>query len=448
LLNLTDNAAAALSSRGIFPVMDIQRSAPLEAVMDLLLDAVCVVDREGHFLFVSAAFERIFGYRCDEVAGRAMIEYVLPEDRERTLRAAAEIMSGEPKLSFENRYVRKDGRVVHVMWSARWSENEQVRVAVAHDITARKRAESMQTAMYAMSEAAHVATDPFELLALAHRIVADLLPADRAMVAVRNDNDGALNIAYAADAQGLPADALPARCLEFCEDIVRRGEPEMRALDDGEQWLGAPLSSADDRLGAIALKRRAGGPLFAVRDRDLLHFVATQIATALERMRLQTRLRRMAQYDALTGLPNRALLHDRIDTAIAAARRARGRLALLYLDLNRFKDVNDTLGHAAGDQLLQDIAQRLRRAVRDADTVARLGGDEFVVLLGDLTQAADAAHVADKIGEALRPPFVVEGRELDVSASIGVAHWPEDGDGTKELLLTADAAMYAAKRRR
>jgi diguanylate cyclase (GGDEF)-like protein/PAS domain S-box-containing protein len=428
--------------------MDRRRTAPLEAVMDLLLDAVCVVDEFGHFVFVSAAFERIFGYSCDEVIGRRMIDLVLPEDRERTLRAAAEIMSGDPKLSFENRYVRKDGAIVHILWSARWSESERLRVAIAHDITARRRAGDMQAAMYAMSEAAHVATDLFDLLARAHRIVADLLPAERMMVGVRNEMDGAFNIAYAADAHGDPVDGLPARCIDFCADVVTRGETRLMAGERGETWLGAPLVSADGCLGALALKRAPGAPVFTERDRELLNFVATQIATALERMQLQTRLRRMAQYDGLTGLPNRALLHDRIETAIAAARRAKGRLALLYLDLDRFKEVNDTLGHAAGDVLLHDVAQRLRQCVRDADTVARIGGDEFVVLLADVRRMEDAETVADKIRDVLARPVTMDGHELTVGASIGIARWPENGDSAKDLLLIADAAMYAAKRRR
>ena len=155
--------------------------------------------QSGRFIYVNAAFERIFGYTAEEIAGRNMIDLVLPEDRARTLRAASDIMAGEPKFSFENRYLRKDGQVVHIMWSARWSENEKVRVAVARDITRRKRAEAMQAAMYAMSEAVHVATDPFGLFALAHRIVGNLLPADQVVVAVRGEHDAALHVAYAAD---------------------------------------------------------------------------------------------------------------------------------------------------------------------------------------------------------------------------------------------------------
>ena len=132
---------------------------PLATVIELLLDAICVVDTEGRYISVSAAFERIFGYTPEEVVGRPMIELVHPEDRERTLQTAQEIMAGHAQPNFQNRYIRKDGRVVHIMWSARWSEADQVRIAVAHEITELKRAEAMQTALLAISESAHTAKD-------------------------------------------------------------------------------------------------------------------------------------------------------------------------------------------------------------------------------------------------------------------------------------------------
>lgn len=132
--------------------MATNNSAPLASFIDLLLDAVCAVDVEGRFVFVSAACERIFGYTPDELVGRRMIELVHPADRARTLQAADRIMAGEPMPNFENRYLRKDGQVAHILWSARWSEVDQLRIAVARDITERKQAESRQAALYAISK--------------------------------------------------------------------------------------------------------------------------------------------------------------------------------------------------------------------------------------------------------------------------------------------------------
>jgi diguanylate cyclase (GGDEF)-like protein/PAS domain S-box-containing protein len=165
-----------------------------------------------------------------------------------------------------------------------------------------------------------------------------------------------------------------------------------------------------------------------------------------ERKAQQAELERLALHDALTELPNRTLLSDRIATAISAARRSGLPMAVLLLDLDRFKDVNDTLGHQVGDLLLTEVGPRLQQPLRAADTVARLGGDEFAILLPGSTDLATACRVADRIVETLKQPFVVQGLILEVGVSIGVALYPEHGQSAQELLQHADVAMYAAKR--
>lgn len=156
-------------------------------------------------------------------------------------------------------------------------------------------------------------------------------------------------------------------------------------------------------------------------------------------------LERQALFDFLTGLPNRVLLRDRLDQAIRSAGREDASLALFVMDLDRFKDINDTFGHQFGDLLLKEFGARLRGVLRTADTVARLGGDEFAVLLPSAGSAADAALMAEKILAALEKPFSIEGQNLDVSASIGIALCPADGDDWTTLLRCADVAMYSAK---
>ena len=152
-----------------------------------------------------------------------------------------------------------------------------------------------------------------------------------------------------------------------------------------------------------------------------------------------------ALHDSLTGLPNRTLFLDRAAQAVRTASRERQGLALLLIDLDRFKDINDTLGHHHGDLLLQRIGQRLRGGLRDSDTIARLGGDEFGVLVPRVRGGAAASEVADRIRQALMEPFVVEELKLDVEASIGIALYPEHGDDADALIQRADLAMYAAK---
>lgn len=168
--------------------------------------------------------------------------------------------------------------------------------------------------------------------------------------------------------------------------------------------------------------------------------------------RHQERVHQLAFYDPITGLPNRALLEDRLQTALARASRAAGGVAVLFMDLDRFKAVNDSLGHPTGDALLREVAKRLPRCLREADTAARWGGDEFIVLVpdlpGDREAAAEAvAVVIEKVHAALAKPALVEGQEIEVSTSIGVTLYPWDGSNVTDLIKRADSAMYQAKDR-
>jgi diguanylate cyclase (GGDEF)-like protein/PAS domain S-box-containing protein len=183
----------------------------------------------------------------------------------------------------------------------------------------------------------------------------------------------------------------------------------------------------------------------AVRDGDrVTHYVAL-FADISERKENENRIRFLADHDHLTGLPNRRVLQTRAAQLIGSGRRRDAGLALMVIDLDRFKNVNDTLGHAAGDQLLIEVARRLTASVRSSDTVVRLGGDEFVVLLGDMDTPADVAAVASKIREALNQPISIGGRALHTPPSIGIALYPADGDDVETLMRNADTALYQVK---
>jgi diguanylate cyclase (GGDEF)-like protein len=169
------------------------------------------------------------------------------------------------------------------------------------------------------------------------------------------------------------------------------------------------------------------------------------LADITERKRAEQNARHQAEHDALTGLPNRVLFLDRLQQALATSRREHKRFAVMFLDLDRFKQINDTLGHKAGDMVLQEVAQRLRHCVRGVDTTSRLGGDEFVVLLADIRGADQAAHVAGTVMQALARPITLEHQEIAPSVSIGIAICPGDGEDAVTLLHHADVAMYHAK---
>jgi diguanylate cyclase (GGDEF)-like protein len=185
---------------------------------------------------------------------------------------------------------------------------------------------------------------------------------------------------------------------------------------------------------------------FDIDDLDVRLYVAEQHVIDLARRKdLEAALEYQALHDGLTALPNRTLLRDRLGQAIGLARRGHGTLALLLIDLDRFKDVNDTLGHAGGDEILQQVAGRLQAVLRASDTVARLGGDEFAVVLPQVDEAG-AEATAQKLRQAFAERFVVADRHLTIGASVGVAVWPIDGEDMDTLLQAADTAMYQHKR--
>lgn len=188
---------------------------------------------------------------------------------------------------------------------------------------------------------------------------------------------------------------------------------------------------------AVSLLRDSSG--------EPLNFIG-QIEDITERKHNQDEIRQLAYYDVLTGLPNRRLLLDRLNQALAQAQRHRRSLAVMFLDLDRFKEINDTLGHDVGDELLREVAGRLGTCVRGGDTVSRQGGDEFVIILSEIAREQDAALVALKIQEALSNPVVIHGHRMETTISIGIAvYMPDSADDAMTLVKMADIAMYQAK---
>jgi len=220
-------------------------------------------------------------------------------------------------------------------------------------------------------------------------------------------------------------------------DLARATGRSVWLVDDITQRREAAeaISRARDELEVRVLERTA----------ELAGANALLQGEIVERRQAEARVHHMAYHDSLTGLPNRALLADRLDRAMLAAQRSERRLAVMFLDLDRFKTINDSLGHMTGDQLLKEVAGRLCRAVRASDTVARLGGDEFVVLVPGIRNIEESTHVAEKIIEALSASFPLEGRMLHITPSIGICIYPDDGGDVETLMRHADAAMYHAK---
>ncbi len=243
---------------------------------------------------------------------------------------------------------------------------------------------------------------------------------------------------YQSDASAAPIAATPAT-LQATEYMVESGHDwtlSLQSQDSYAQRYGRSIATA------LAL---AGITLSA-----LLALLAWLLVNGRERaLRIAStmteELRHMAQHDPLTGIPNRALFNDRLLQELARAKRQRTQFALVFIDLDHFKPINDNFGHAVGDHILKDVAVRLQGSVRDTDTVGRIGGDEFVVLLAQLGEHDPIEDLAEKLRVSLKPPFQIGGKDLPLSCSVGVAVYPKDGTTPIALMKSADEAMYRAK---
>jgi diguanylate cyclase len=222
-----------------------------------------------------------------------------------------------------------------------------------------------------------------------------------------------------------------------------------QAADRRQEAAERRDKAADKReeTGRVATLQRAVIETHLLEANQQLVVAAVQsqtLAEAAEHATLQMSFK--AERDFLTGLPNRALLADRLAQSIALVQRHRKRLAVLYVDLDNFKDINDSFGHSIGDQMLQSAAKRLEGCVRHSDTVSRQGGDEFVVLLAEVESAQDAARVSEKLITAMAEPHLVDGHLLKMTLSIGISLFPDDAGDAETVLTNADTAMYHAKR--
>lgn len=407
----------------------------------LLLDAICAVDEDSRIIYVSNGAQRVFGYPPEELVGKRMLDFLHPEDHDKTQQSINTVMLDKHVLDFENRYIRKDGQVVHLLWSTSWSDTHKMRLGVARDITRIKAAEAMQNSLIAISDTAHRTNGIKQIcqqilfhldahLAIATFGIAVSAPHDERWQTVFESVGGCMTM--------------------LTKELLFRiaGENDI-ALEivDGKLILMVPLVFEDESEGIMALALMDEDYSLNENDRALLTFTALQVATAIERHQRFERLQHLALYDALTGLPNRELFQDRVQRSLLRAKREQNHFALMYLDLDKFKAANDTFGHAAGDHLLKETARRITECVRETDTVVRFGGDEFVVLLDNIDNRQGAFNVAEKIRLILCEPYEWQGHIIELSVSIGISLFPDQGEQITQLIAAADEAMYKAKKR-
>ena len=387
--------------------------------------AVISVSRleDGRFLDVNPAFLRTGGWTREEVISRTSFDlgvWVDAGDRAKIVKSVREMGAiRDLELSFR----MKSGEQRRLLCSVERIRIEDVDclLLVGQDITERKKAETL---MQKLSRALEQT-------------------ADAVQITDRNGVIEYVNPTFEQVTGYTSAEAVGRKT-----NLLKSGRQGPGFYDNLWKTI-----LAGEVFNDVFINRRKDGSLYyeektitPLKDADgqIAHFVATG-KDITERMQTQERLAYMAQHDPLTELPNRTLLLDRLKQSLAGARWRNRRTAVLFVDLDRFKTINDTLGHEVGDRLLQQLAARFQASVREGDTVARFGGDEFVILLDDVASEDDVAGVAQKVLQALTPPFQVDHQTLYVTASIGVSLFPNDGEDATALLKNADIAMYRAK---
>ncbi len=392
-------------------------------------------DPAGVYLYLSPSCERITGYTQHEfISDPALTERIVhPEDRSRVLCHLADAADDSDHM-LDFRILRKDGEVRWIAHGCRpvfgQDGSFRGRRASNRDITDRKRTEA---ALLEAKNCLALALDASQLSIWDVDVESRMVMLDARWGSIV----GGSSSVTAATADELKRDihrddldrvTAAARKLFAGETASFEQEFRFRVADGEWKWL---------RSSGTILERDAAG--------KALRAIGTTLDIT-ERKRAEEDIRRMAFHDRLTKLPNRRLLEDRLRQVMARAQRDRSGASVLFIDLDSFKPINDEFGHAAGDWLLQRVAERMLACLRESDTVARVGGDEFVVLLPDARTRPDAAGVAEKIRAALLDAFVTpEGRELRISCSIGVALYPEHADDLRGLLRCGDEAMYRAK---
>jgi diguanylate cyclase (GGDEF)-like protein/PAS domain S-box-containing protein len=400
----------------------------------------------GVLLTWNKGAERIFGYSATEMIGntRACLipEFLKAEDA----KIMAHVTEGKATLNRETVWQHKDGKFVDVAVSfAPVVENDKVvRLSVViSDITERKRMEralmeserkqrqraaELRIVLDAVPAAVCIANDAECKSITGNRMAYDLLrlPQGSNLALPSADEQKQVSLRMFRNGRALEAHELPVQMAAFRGIEVRDFEQDV-VFDDG---------SIRHLIGNAAPLRDSGGKVYGAVGAFI------DITT---RRNMEEQIRRMAHFDSLTNLPNRILLMDRLEQALAISQRNHSKTSVIFMDLDHFKVINDSLGHHVGDMLLQQVAERIRGALREVDTVSRLGGDEFVMVLPELRHTEDATTIAQKLLHTLDDDFFISGEKLRISPSLGISIYPDHADDASTLIRIADKAMYHAK---
>jgi len=428
-------------------------------------DGILELKRDGTVSRVNVAFESETGFLGERIVGRPWSHLVAPERRDEAEDALRRSARGEA-VEIESQFLDRLGNRIDVtlkLVPSTVASEIRGAYAIAKNVSAQRDAERAVIEHSARVRelylvAATRGESAGEQIDATIKLALRMFGFDFGYVARFVDDRIAIDNAVGED-WSVAAGQVFSRESSLTRHLTDLEVLEADDLDDSpwkadgarantpwRSYFAVRLRHGDGTYGALAFAaRRPRAPLRPL-DRDLLQLIALFVEAAIERADYDRRIQELAFTDALTGLPNRVLFDDRIRQAIATAKRYDRGFAVMYLDVDRFKAINDELGHAAGDAVLRGVGERLRATLRESDTVARFGGDEFVVLQPIVDGPADAADLARKIVADLQAPLRVGAVEREVRISIGIALYPQDGLTIDALMDLADRALYAAKR--
>ena len=416
--------------------------------------AIFMLDADGRVITWNIGAERVKGYAKEEIVGQHFSRFYLPEDIERGRpQHGLEVAATEGRFEEEGWRLRKDRSLFWanvIITPVRDPAGNLLGFAkVTRDLTERRlttqRLESSEARLQAFmnhSPSLMFVKDPHGRYLYVNEAFTRAFGLEQSEVVSHSDAE-VFTPEFAAQFATNDAEALAARSgIEF-EEVARYSDEQLHTsivhkfpifdLQGHVTALGGVATDITERKRLEEALRQSNNQL------------RTAIRTEIELRQRQEHLQRIANRDPLTGVANRIFLHQRAEHAIAACRRSGRLIALLFIDLDQFKTINDTLGHIAGDEVLRQVAARLSGCLREVDTIARLGGDEFIVLLEDMDSAEQVTHVTTRMKTVLADPIALEGHAVCVTSSIGVALYPRDGADLSTLIRVADLAMYRGK---
>ncbi|MFQ3548462.1 MAG: EAL domain-containing protein [Armatimonadota bacterium] len=401
-----------------------EAEAKYKSLVEESMVGVYVIQDEV-LVYANPKMAEIFGYSEKEINSKLSIKnFILPEDWKFVQRNIDRRFNDEnTSIKYSFRGIKKDGSIIYLeVHSARINYNgKPAIIGSLLDVTETKLKEAhlrMQTSAINATTDEVVITDPDGIIEYVNPAFERETGYTSAEVVGKNSNI-------------LGSGRQP---VSFYEDL-------WSTITSGKTWTGEVVNRRKN--GTTVVEDMTITPV--INDKgEIEHFVAIK-RNITEKKAYQEQLDRLAYHDPLTGLPNRLLFSDRLTSRITEAKRRKECIGVMFLDLDKFKEINDTMGHNVGDSLLMETSSRLTKHLRDVDTISRMGGDEFTVILSGITHPDDAVNVANRVLEVLKKPFFLEGHEISITTSIGISLYPQDGEDVETLVKNADIAMYKAK---